>query len=628
MLYLCLFASFSLMSCSQDENMLSENNNDDKEFVVSVDFSVSGIADYGESNQPTTRSTASPVKKVIPLNEDFEAEVTLTPDVPVQTRSAAPTQMAEGVYFRVLAYKGNTYKGHADYKIVGGMVELAGTTKPLILYNNTYKFIAYSYNKGDYLPIWNSVWETTGPNLPINAEEHDFLYWTEDITLDQEIVKLPIVFSHLLPQFKVKLDTSEMLGLNCVSASVTLEPSVPVDKGGFITKSGTWNPLTHNDNNNNGFISNTSAGNNYTPNIQFSESDLLNLQDYVLSSSPKILFPITTKGLNLTLNAKFGNAQWRPGEIIPTEVLNKKILQLGQHTFLSGRSYTCLVKIKRSSMTEVPHTTEINNCILINVTATYFTNYYSFNVSYEGSGTTSDILGTALHGITGMSPAKVVVLWQETDPINSKFPLISGVRYLKDDKKILMAINGKLEGNAVLAAIDSGGDIIWTWHIWVLENSDYYGGLTGKLKKVNIGATRSNPGGLLYQYGRKEPLRRTDIQTLDTEVAPADAHKLGISNPMHFIKNWSWNSNFWSGDRSYKFNPCPNNHRLPTLSEFTTGDFTSGGEDGFIESNGSFNGTEGGFWTNTPGTIFVPSTKKPSELGKTSAAYPIRCVKY
>lgn len=616
MLYLCLFVSLSLMSCSQDENMPSENN-DDKEFVVTVDFSVSGIADYGGSNQPTTRSTASPVKEVIPLNEDFEAEVTLTPDVPVQTRSTT-TVMADGVYFRVLAYKGNTYAGHADYKITGGMVTLTGDTEPLILYNNTYKFIAYSYNKGSYLPEWNK----DNPNLPINAEEHDFLHWTEDIALDQQEVKLPIVFSHLLPQFKVKLDTSELLGLNCNSVSATLEPFEAL---GFITKSGTWNPLTHDNNHNNSFTPNRED--KTTPTIGFSDSEMLKSQEYVFSSEPKILFPITTKALKLTLNADFGYAQWNPYDETsghPTQQLTNKVLQLGQHTFLSGRSYTCLVKIKPSNM-QVIHTPRPDNCIFIANVLTNNTSYYSLNVSYEGSGT-NDILGTALHGVIGMSPSKVVVLWEETDPIESKIPLIPGIRYLKDEKKIIFAVNGKVEGNTLIAAIDAGGDVIWSWHIWVSNNPSYYNGI---IKPVNIGATKNNPYGLLYQYGRKDPLRRTDMQILDKgTVSAADAYKLGVKNPMHFIKNWSWTTNLWTGGQTYKHNPCPSNTRLPSFKELTSNDYTSsGGEFGFIESDGSFNSGEGGFWTSDLGKIYVPSTGEHKTVDDRAAAYPIRCIR-
>lgn len=618
MLYLCLFASLSLMSCSQDENMPSENNNDDKEFVVTVDFTVSGVVDYGESNQPSTRSTASPVKKVIPLNEDFEAEVTLTPDVPVQTRSAAPTPVKEGVHFRVLAYKGNTYAGHADYKIEDGMVKPVGT-EALILYNNTYKFIAYSYNNGSYLPEWDPA----NPNLPINAEEHDFLHWTEDITLDQQEEKLPIVFSHLLPHFKLKLDTSEMLGLECFYASAALKPALAPIDGGFIPKSGIWNPLTHNDDNNGaGFI--PDHGNDSLK-IEISPSEMLKSHEYVFFSDPKILFPISNKGLNLTLNFGFGSYEWRPGEKAePTQKLEAD-LQLGQHTFLSGRSYTCLVKIKPSNMRLVPNHDPDNSIHLYNA-LTSSSSYYYINVESEGSGT-SDPLGYALHGGSGMSPTEVVVLWEETDPANSELPLIPGIRYLKNERQIIMAVNGRVAGNAVIAAIDGGGDVIWSWHIWVDYAPEYF---NYNFKPFNVGATKSNPTGLLFQYGRKDPLRKTDIQRLDRgTVTPADAYKLGISNPMHFITNWDWssNSNYWSGTGTYKYNPCPAGTRLPTYDEFRNGFISSDGE-GYIDGDGNFHDVEGGYWTNTPGKIYVPSTGEHKAVEDRAAAYPIRCIKY
>lgn len=599
MLYLCLFALLSLMSCSQDENMPSENGN--KEFLVSVDFIVSGIANYGESSQPTTRAVSS-VKKIIPLNEDFHAEVTLTPDAPLQTRSAEPTPMANGVRFRVLAYKENKYEGHLDYKIENGRAVML-STEPMLLLNDTYKFIAYSYNVADLdLPEWS---KTTV--LQINAEESDFLYWTEEIALNSLSVKLPIVFSHLFPQFKVKLDTSELLGLHCNSANVTLKSlSDP------LHKLGTWDFLT-------GELLGNNTG-SFKPEITFSESELLKSNEFTIVSDPVLLFPTENTQLHLTLNANFGFWQYHPGasESFPSQVVNNEGLTIGKHSFDSNRSYTCLVKIRSTNLNE-RYISTLNNCILINYPITGTTNYYAFNVQYEGADS-EDVLGTAVMG-NGITPYKAVVLWQESDDVNSKIPLISGLRYLKEEQKLLAALNNfGMEGNALIALIDIDGTIIWSWHLWILQNYQYYDINIGTL---NVGATSKNKEGLFFQYGRKDPLRKN---TVPIDKYGSDSYyRFGVKNPTSFIKGWNWADNLWSGLK-YKNNPCPWEHRLPSLTELKDRLKVDGSENGYINDAGKFINSEGGFWTNDKSKVYVPSRKESVPVNEASA-YQIRCVK-
>ena len=68
------------------------------------------------------------------------------------------------------------------------------------------------------------------------------------------------------------------------------------------------------------------------------------------------------------------------------------------------------------------------------------------------------------------------------------------------------------EGNAVIAAKDASGTILWSWHIWLTDQpqgQEYYNN-AGIMMDRNLGATSATPGdvgalGLLYQWGRKDP---------------------------------------------------------------------------------------------------------------------------
>ncbi|MFI3281597.1 MAG: FISUMP domain-containing protein [Rikenellaceae bacterium] len=135
---------------------------------------------------------------------------------------------------------------------------------------------------------------------------------------------------------------------------------------------------------------------------------------------------------------------------------------------------------------------------------------YTFSAEYKGENEES------------MSPASVDILWQ-TSPMPLTYArLVDGMvefhvdidddDYDSDDLE-----DDIIEGNAVIAAYDSSGDIIWSWHIWVSdysieESTVTLDGVT--LMGRNLGANDNSTYdddtilesyGLYYQWGRKDP---------------------------------------------------------------------------------------------------------------------------
>lgn len=86
---------------------------------------------------------------------------------------------------------------------------------------------------------------------------------------------------------------------------------------------------------------------------------------------------------------------------------------------------------------------------------------------------------------------------------------------------------GTKKGNALVAVKNSAGDILWTWHIWVMDidvedlaNQELMSG--NICMNLNLGATAKATGtaanddykytgGLLYQWGRKDPFQGTNV---------------------------------------------------------------------------------------------------------------------
>ncbi len=87
-------------------------------------------------------------------------------------------------------------------------------------------------------------------------------------------------------------------------------------------------------------------------------------------------------------------------------------------------------------------------------------------------------------------------------------------------------------GNALVAACDAAGEVIWSWHIWLTEadldasTQTYANGFV--LMDRNLGALSATPGelsslGLYYQWGRKDPFVGPD-EVYKSSITVSDAN--------------------------------------------------------------------------------------------------------
>ena len=109
--------------------------------------------------------------------------------------------------------------------------------------------------------------------------------------------------------------------------------------------------------------------------------------------------------------------------------------------------------------------------------------------------------------------ASASILWETFGTSTAPVPadLIKAFCY-KDGYIAFQTADTFKEGNAVIAAKDADGNILWSWHIWLTDQPQgqvYYNN-AGTMMDRNLGATSATPGdvgalGLLYQWGRKDP---------------------------------------------------------------------------------------------------------------------------
>ena len=191
--------------------------------------------------------------------------------------------------------------------------------------------------------------------------------------------------------------------------------------------------------------------------------------------------------------------------------------------------------------------------------------------------------------------AKADVLWESfgTSTKPSVGALVLNASY--NDGYITFETDSTFrEGNAVIAAKDAAGNILWSWHIWLTDEPQgqvYYNG-AGTMMDRNLGATSATPGdvgalGLLYQWGRKDPfLGSSSISsstvaqsTISWPSAVESNSSNGIvsyvtANPTTFVTassfpfDWHYSSRdntLWTTSDKTKsiYDPCPAGWRVP-----------------------------------------------------------------
>lgn len=170
---------------------------------------------------------------------------------------------------------------------------------------------------------------------------------------------------------------------------------------------------------------------------------------------------------------------------------------------------------------------EYANCFLIDKKrmekgdGTWYDGFY-FQALTAGRGEKGLISGTGMDNII-FDPQKARILWQSEPSLVTNVELIHGyVRFsLHDDCR---KDTDPKQGNAVIAVYDGDDNILWSWHIWVVNGVEDYTmpGLAADnttmtsytVMNMNLGATGSRwtdsgdvlkTYGLYYQWGRKDP---------------------------------------------------------------------------------------------------------------------------
>ncbi len=185
---------------------------------------------------------------------------------------------------------------------------------------------------------------------------------------------------------------------------------------------------------------------------------------------------------------------------------------------------------------------------------------YSFNCEYKGNETANANTGT----LTGADDA--VILWQSDEKLIQNLTLSTDKKTISFEVSdaasagLTLKQGASLPGNAVIALVDASDKVLWSWHIWstdynpyaATENFDTYtytddSGTTIKMMTRNLGAYNNTPapnaddisaGGLLYQWGRKDPFVGAKSYTTEGKTAFQVVYD-GADTPNELGNSWN-----------------------------------------------------------------------------------------
>jgi hypothetical protein len=199
-------------------------------------------------------------------------------------------------------------------------------------------------------------------------------------------------------------------------------------------------------------------------------------------------------------------------------------------------------------------------------------------VSEAGDYKFKAVLGNS--DATAGNVKSVEVLWESfgTDVAPNVGDLVASVSYKNGYIRFSTPETFK-EGNAVIAAKNSKGVILWSWHIWMTDKpaDQVYYNNAGTMMDRNIGATSATPGdvgalGLLYQWGRKDPFLGSssinDAVEARSTVTWPELDNIVVTpglierNPMTYYGGCYAVNSSWASEKTI-YDPCPVGYRVP-----------------------------------------------------------------
>ena len=213
------------------------------------------------------------------------------------------------------------------------------------------------------------------------------------------------------------------------------------------------------------------------------------------------------------------------------------------------------------------------NCFVIPKSDTETIRYY-FDPTKEGQ--TDDPIGTTAKASD--HARKAWLMHEDTKG------MLTDIAYYPEEQKIAFNIEKGKTGNAIVAITDGVDNVLWSWHIWVVddnafmtetESGDYMDRNMGAISKAARNGNTQDIG-VYYQYGRHTPALMTYPNShsgflLDYDAFLQSSHKFILSNDK---TEWigpngdNLSKTLWEKKNLSKYSPLPKGWTLPNSNTF------------------------------------------------------------
>ena len=454
-----------------------------------------------------------------------------------------------------------------------------------------------------YYPYSSAVTDLTA--VPVTAtsdNQTDYMWATPATDLNNKNATATLTMNHAMTAVRLKVTRGDYSGTGTVTAALVQSDALATAATLDITDGS--------------LASVSGAGTNIAPAFgQFTLSASEKMIEFIAvpvnGASKPLTIEMVVDGVTLTVEAPA--AEYNQGSIaeyslsVNSTELSLNLIKIAEW---EAGNYGSL-DMSQVAVTEIDLTKATNgetaNCWIIS----------------EGGATYSfpTVKGNSSESVGAVASAKVV--WESygtTETINVG-DLVSEAVY--EDGKIKVTTTGR-NGNAVVAACDASGKILWSWHLWITDDTiqeHTYANGAGVAMDRNLGALSATPGdvgalGLLYQWGRKDPFLASASISANTEPAVAgtaisnntcNTLELTIANPTYIDEYYAADDSW--GDTKTIYDPCPVGWKVPGKNFWTNA--------GFEETY------ENEYWNSTNKGMLLPASISGAESWYPAAGYRV-----
>lgn len=218
-----------------------------------------------------------------------------------------------------------------------------------------------------------------------------------------------------------------------------------------------------------------------------------------------------------------------------------KIIVESPYNFTAGSSRDAILTLKCGNLSKDIHLSQDGYSAAMSVSNCYLLENGSGGIKIPVQRA---VEGNALAGRTihDTDPFTAELLWTDCPHGVGPNSVVRRIMPIKDPNNnnyYILVVPGSSVGNAVIAMRDQQKNIIWSWHIWVVNLQmmrNMYAGGANKVLKCNIGATSLSSNtpeaaGMFYQWGRKDPFPGANLskQSQLTELYDENGHSIYTS---------------------------------------------------------------------------------------------------